>query len=48
MNKILLGAAIIVGTTASLFPESGVSIERATFVLVYTIALIKMLELTDN
>lgn len=48
MNKILLGIAIITSCVTVLFPEAGISIERATFTLVATLSIIKMVELLEG
>lgn len=48
MNKILLGIAIITGSTASFLPEVGISKEEAIFTLVFILAIIKMFEMLEG
>lgn len=45
MNKVLLFLAILSAGIAAIFPESGITIERATFGLVFVLAGIKFNEM---
>lgn len=48
MNKILLGFSVLAGCIASIIPEAGITIERATFVTVFNLAIVKLVELMEN
>ena len=47
-KKIQLGLTLVASTFAMLFPESGITAERIILTLVYSLAVVKMIELLEK